>query len=159
MLVMTATVAECKENFGVGTEMLQPILPEEYEYKVPPQRVWQATADVVGSRTNCQILVRDKDDFILSWIDYLHKTVEGSEKATDNHQSGKTEEFSKSEISEVGEDGIAITTVCIRPRIKGSLMRIRRVYYGSMTQPMMVHSRGVFANFFKELVAQKLGNL
>ena len=66
-------------------------------------------------------------------------------------------EFFESEVSEVGEGGIAITTVCVRPRSKGSLMRLRRVYYGRLTQPNMVHSRGIFANFFQGLVTQELG--
>ena len=65
--------------------------------------------------------------------------------------------FYECEVSEVGEGGIAITTVCVRSRKSGSLMRVRRVYYGPETQPRMVHSRGVFANHFHELVNKELG--
>ncbi|MCH7530091.1 hypothetical protein IIB50_03180 [Patescibacteria group bacterium] len=155
--MMYATLAECKGNLGVAEEMMQPILSEEYSYSDNPQHVWQAAADIVDSRIKCQILVRDSNDLVISWIENLGTMLEDSGKVADIHKLDEMKEFFESEVSEVGEGGTAITTVCVRPRSKGSLMRLRRVYYGRLTQPNMVHSRGIFANFFQGLVTQELG--
>lgn len=155
---MYATLAECKGELGVAEEMMQPILSEEYSYPDNPQQVWQAAADIVDSRIKCQVLVNDSNDLVISWIEHLGTMLEDSEKVADIHDADEMKDFFESEVSEVGEGGTAITTVCVRPRSNGSLMRIRRIYYGSKTQPNMVHSRGVFANFFQGLVAQELIN-
>ena len=154
--MMYATLAEGEGNLDVAEEMMQPILSEEYSYPEQPQYVWQAAADIVDSRIKCQILVRDSNNLVISWIEHLYATLEDSEKVGDIHKSDEMKDFFESEVSEVGEGGTAITTICVRPKSNGSLMRMRRIYYGSKTQPNMVHSRGVFANYFQVLIKQEL---
>ncbi len=157
VFVVSAVQAESKENFGVGEEMLQPIMPEEYAYSLPPHQVWQAADHIVATRIKAQILVKDSSNLILSWFERFETAIEDQEKDVGSNKPDKKRQIFETQLSEVGEGGMAITTVCVRPRSRGSLMRIRRVYYGPRTQPEMVHSRGVFANYFHELVSQKLG--
>ena len=158
--LFSATLTGCMGNLGVADEMLAPILSQEYTYYEQPQHVWQAASDIIDSHMTSikgRVLVRDPDNFTISWFERLGRTLEYREKATNDLKSDKTKPFYESEVLEVGEGGVAITTVCIRKRNNGSLMRIRRVYYGPLTQPRMAHSRGVFAKLFQELVNKELG--
>jgi len=147
-------------NLGVAKEMLEPIFPQEYLYTVHPQNVWNAASDIVDSRITRikgRVLVRDSNNFIISWVEQVGITLEDREKLTNDHKSDKIRPIHECEVLEVGAEGVAITTVSIRNRHGGSLMRVRRVYHGRLTQPRMVHSRGVFANLFQKLVNQELG--
>lgn len=158
--MLSTTLTGCMGNLGVADEMLGPILSQEYIYHDQPQHVWQVVSNIIDSRITSikgHILVRDSNNFTISWIERLDRTLEDSEKVTNDLILDKTKLLYENEVLEVGEGGTAITTVCIRKRSNGSLMHIRRVYYGRLTQPRMVHSRGVFASIFQELVNKELG--
>ena len=148
------------QNLGVAEEMVAPIFSQEYSFPKQAQNVWQTASDIVASRikhNNGRVLVKDSSNLIISWIERLGTAVEDREKVEYDPKSGKTMPPYKCEVLEVGEGGIAFTTISVRNRSNGSLLRIRRVYYGQLTQPNMVHSRGVFANHFQELVNRELG--
>lgn len=160
IFLLFAATTSYAGNLGVAKEMLEPILPQEFEYTDQPQNVWQAVFDVVDSRitlTKGRVLAKDSVSHTISWIEQLDATLGEIDNSADDHKSGKGRPLHESEVLEVGQGGIAITTVSVRERSNGSLMRIRRVYYGRLTQPRMVHSRGFFANLFQDLVNQKLG--
>lgn len=148
------------QNLGVAEELVAPIFSQEYSFPKQAQTVWQTASDIVASRitrNKGRVLVKDSNNLIISWSERLSIAVEDTEKIANDPKSDEIKEFYKSEIIEVGEGGIAFTTISVRNRSDGSLLRIRRVYYGQLTQPRMVHSRGVFANHFQELVSQELG--
>lgn len=156
LATLTGCEEEAKKNFGAANEMLHPCLPEEYEYSAQPQRVWQVAAEIATIRNKGHFLVRDSDDLIISWVERLNTTRDKSATVAGSHDPAAMSKLSQSEVSDVGEGGMAVTTIYIRPAGEGSLMSIRRVYYGRLTQPIMVHSRGDFANFFQGLVAQEV---
>ncbi len=156
--LFSATLTGCS-TLGVAEEMLTPIFSQEYSFPEQSQNVWQTVSDIVDShitRSKGDVLVRDSNNHTISWIERLGTKLEKHEKIANYNKSDKIKPPHENEVLEVGKGGIAITTVCIRNSRNGSLMRIRRVYYGQLTQPRMVHSRGVFANHFQELVNKEL---
>jgi len=150
----------CRGNLGVAKEMLEPILPQEFECPYPSHETWQAVTTVVDSRITRfkgHVLVEHPMSFTISWIERLNTKSDNDEELVGNYESDQARRLHESEIFEVGETGIAITTVNLRETVNGSLMRVRRVYYGPLTQPRMVHSRGFFASLFQDLVNRELG--
>ena len=155
MLGLFATGAGCGNNLGISEEQLQPCLSDECIYSASPQEVWHAAADVVAGRPDKHILVNDADNRVISWVEHLSVEQDGRRIDSRDHSGAKNS--GDAEIEEVGEGGVAISTIVVRPWNDSTLMRLRRVYYGRLTQPMFVHSRGDFADLFQEQVAQRLG--
>ncbi len=151
-LFVTTEKSVGDDDLGVAKEMLEPILPQEYVFQYQAQNVWQTVSSIVITRIvrlKGRILVKNLNNLTISWVERISE---------ENRQRLTTQQslLYKNEIREVGEGGIAITTASVRDRLNGSLLRIRRVYYGKSTQPKMTHSRGSFANMFQALIDKKM---
>jgi hypothetical protein len=161
LILSTLTIAAAVHggSLGVGSEMFEPIYPEEYVFGERPQIVWQTVIDILASSPNSRIHFKDQDNLIVSWSEHLNASIEDRKNDVRDRNLDRAKRLYADEVREVGKGGVAFTTVCIRKQNTGSLIRIRRVYYGQLTQPRLAHSRGVFANLFCDLLRQKLGDV
>ncbi len=155
-LVSCSSLGGCVGNLGVADEMLYPALPEEYSFSTNPQRVWQSAKEVVTELSQAQLLASDSDGMIMSWVEKIQAISEKIQDIPAADAVLSPEQLKQFEVKEVGDGATAVTTIYVRAMETGALMRIRRVYYGTLTQPMLAHSRGGFAKNFVEKLKAKL---
>ena len=167
--------------------MLTQTYNEEYVFPVQPNDLWRAASEEVQGIEHIRILVSDTNDLVLSWVelsdtnsapvkakskppsDTSYTAAEPGRgmtpaKNANNSTSPKPHVPPKdlpglheAELSEVGEDKVALTTVMITPTAKGSMIRFRRIYYGRHTQPGIAYSTGAYENWLAGKLADRLG--
>lgn len=137
-------VAGCRANL-VAKEVLYESYPNQYMIAAKPTVIWELVQQEAEKYPNSRILVRDAESHIISWIEDLSDKSEDSRLSKAENKEHGPSTFRNAEVSEVGPDGVALTTVCVLPHKNGSMIRVVRVYYGLYTQPNMVHSRGNYA--------------
>jgi len=141
MLIAFAAEAE------TGRDMLQASSPDEFLINVSAAKLWVALEREVKADVAARILVRNSEVLVLSW----------AVRISESRAWAASGDLKKNELAEVGQNGIALTTVCLVPSKAGTVMRIRRAYYGEISQPLLFHSRGVFESAFSKRLAQSLG--
>jgi hypothetical protein len=164
---------------SLAKEMLQTTYPEEFLFTASPENVWQALSEEIKVIPNKRILVSEADDMVLSWVELPDQTTSALKPAPkpapvfSASRSGRTLPVATSEtkthiftndlaglreteIMEVGEDRVAVTTVIVLAAPKGSIVRFRRIYYGSHTQPRIAHSTGAFESWLATRLSKRL---
>ena len=111
---------------------------------------------MIRSREKGRTLIHDSENYVYSWSEKLNSYPDKAmlKKIHDNPED--IDEIRSYETYEVGEGGIVISTICLRPFNKGTIMRVRRVYYGQKTQPMIAYSRGDFAHLLNQKIVDSL---
>jgi hypothetical protein len=159
--------ASAQAPSSLAKEMLQTTYPEEFFFTAAPRDVWQALSEEVKLISHTRVLVSETNDLILSWVELPDQQTTAPKPkprpatvapANRNGQIMPEEpvapkiplstndlvRLKETEVSEVGQDRVAVTTAMIMPAPKGSIVRLRRIYYGSHTQPRIAHSTGAF---------------
>lgn len=138
-------------GIGVAKEQLLDTPPSIYQLEATPDRVWHSVRAESIERPGHRMLVDDSSQRLLSWFEdastWSALAVEGS--ASD-------QELYAQILDDIGNDGVALTTVQILGEGEPSRMRVRRVYYGSGTQPYIGQARGRFATALADRVRQRL---
>ena len=116
LLFVTTSKSFGDDDLGVAKEMLYPTLPQEYVFQNRAQNVWQTVLAIVNTRVvrlKGRILVNNLNSFTISWIERI---------GVENHQklTAQQSHLYKNEEREVGNEGMAITTVSVRDRPNGS---------------------------------------
>lgn len=145
----------------VAKEMLQPTRPEEFIVNSDVNTLWQVLTNKVATCAGVRILVTDSDDHIVSWIEPNLASLATPKKAAQKSQSRPNasllmqvdrEGLRQAEVTEVGPDAISLTTAFVRARGNLSVIRLRRIYYGSRTQPKSAHSSGAYESWLADAV-------
>lgn len=159
VLLLLLVLTGCSSNLGAAKEQLQPFWPETYLYATSPAEAWVAVKKAVDLHVGQygRVLVKDSDNQIVTWVEHLEVGPDaGRRRKKKDPEESPFVILRRSEVKEVGDGGLAITTVMLSPFGEGSKMRVRRSYYGRLTCPLMVHSRGEFAHLFHDLVSKEL---
>lgn len=158
VLLLPFISAGCSSNLGAAAEQLQPFWPETYSYTASVAETWDAVERVVDLHISQhgRVLVMDSDRRVATWVEELEVGPEVRRRKKKEAGESAIVSLRRSEANEVGDGGVAITTVMVSQFGEGSRMRLRRSYYGRLTRPVMVHSRGEFAHCFHDLMNREL---
>lgn len=128
----------------VASEQLHPIYPDQYALAVPAQQAWQALDRHVKSLPDAEILAHMPEERLISWSEPIKRVKKGRG-------------LSAAEYEELGPTAVAVTTASLHPKLGGSFIRCRRVYYGPYTQPEVAYSRGEYERNLHQALEKQLG--
>ena len=180
VLVLCGLSAQGQAPSSLAREMLQPTYPEEFFFNASPTDVWQAVSEEVKLIPSTRVLVSEGDDMVLSWAELPDQTTPSLKPkpspvaSTPDSRHGKgisaapanpspaalaydPVRLKEAEVAEVGEDRVAVTTVIVMVAPKGSIIRFRRIYYGSHTQPRIAYSTGAYESWMVMRLSKRLG--
>ncbi len=142
---------------SVAREMLQPTFPEEFSINASQSSIWRALSEEVAGTSNSRVLVSDSEDFLISWVELSDGAKNPLSSLAPKPMANGENHLMQTELKEVGGDRVAVTTVLIIPAQKGSIIRFRRIYYGTHTQPRITNSTGKYETWLMSKISTRLG--